>query len=193
MDVFEAETELEEDKEFILSDNFEDFGFTTTDMIQNLSIIFLILLLLLAAPLCFLLLYGLFGWCRGCKWCLAAIIGAIFMNTYIRFFLESYLELCLSCMLRLEMLIFGAASTSFHSSLSIVLLALLFIFPAFTGTYMMCRKDKVGSEWFQKRFGELVLGLKIKERTALLHPVLFMVRRLVYAGILVSWLHRNIF
>ena len=67
VDVFEEKTELREDEEFILSDNFEDFEFTTTDMIQNLSIIFLVLLLLLAAPICFLLLYGLFGWCRECK------------------------------------------------------------------------------------------------------------------------------
>ena len=67
VDMFEAKTELKEDQEFILSDNFEDFDFTTTDMIQNLSIIFLVLLLLLAAPLCILLLYGLFKWCRECK------------------------------------------------------------------------------------------------------------------------------
>ena len=113
VDEFEEKTELRDDTELILSDNFEDFGFTTTDMIQNLSVIFLVLLLLLAVPFFLLLLYGLFRWCRECKKCLAAIIGAIFMNTYIRFFLESYLELSLSSMLRLERLIFGAASPAF--------------------------------------------------------------------------------
>ena len=141
VDIFEDETGLIEDKEFILSDSFEDFGYTTTDIIENLSVIFLVFLLLLAAPLCFLILYGLLGWCRGCKKCLAATAGAIFMNSYIRFLLESYLELCLSSMLRFKMLVFGAASPSTHSVLSIVFLALLVIFPAFTGTYMMCRKE----------------------------------------------------
>ena len=143
VDHIEDETELKDDREYILSDSFEDFGFSSTDMIQNLQTIFLVLSLLFLAPFCLLILYLLCGWCRECKRCLSAIAGAIFMNFYIRFILESYLELCLSSMLRLQMLEFGIMSSNFHSSLSIGLLALVVVFPIVTGAYLMCRKNQV--------------------------------------------------
>ena len=119
--------------------------------------------------------------------------GAIFMNVYIRFTLESYLELCLSSMLRLQMLEFGIISSSFHSSLSIGILALVAIFPVSAGAYLVCRKKQVKSEKFQKRFGELVLGLKLEKQSALLYPVLFMTRRLIYAVILIKCLNRSVY
>ena len=117
------------------------------------------------------------------------------MNTYIRFFLEAFLDLSLTSMLRLYVPAFGLASSSFHSSLSIAILALLAITPILTGTYLLCRKEESlgSSEKFQKRFGELVLDLKINKRIALLSPVLFMARRLAYAGILVYWLDRSVY
>ena len=116
------------------------------------------------------------------------------MNTYIRFFLEAYLDLCLTSMLRLKTLAFGVFSSSFHSSLSIVILALLASTPIFTVTYLLCRKEEsLSSERFQKRFGELVLDLKINNRVARLSPVLFMARRLAYAGALVYWLDRSVY
>ena len=83
------------------------------------------------------------------------------------------------------MLIFGTTSTTFHSSLSIGILALLVIFPIATLALLMISKDQVPSEKFQKRFGELVLALKLKERSNLLYPVLFMFRRYFYAYILI--------
>ena len=110
VDYIEDETELRDDTEYIISDSFEDFGFSSTDMGQNLEIIFLVLALLLLVPFCLLILYLLCGWCRECKRCLSAMAGAMFMNFYIRFILESYLELCLSSMLRLQMLEFGIMS-----------------------------------------------------------------------------------
>ena len=36
VDHIEDETELKDDTEYILSDSFEDFGFSSTDVIQNL-------------------------------------------------------------------------------------------------------------------------------------------------------------
>ena len=149
--------------------------------------------LLLLVPFCFLILYLLCGWCRWCKRCLLAMAGAIFMNFYIRFFLESYLELCLSSMLRLQMLEFGVISSSFHSSLSIGVLALVVIFPVLTGAYLVCRKKQARRKKFQKRFGELVLGLKLKKQSALLYPVLFMIRRLIYAVLLINLLDRSVY
>ena len=64
---------------------------------------FLILALLVALPYCYLILYVLLAsWNRVFKRCLAKVGNHVFMNTYIRFFLESYLALCLASMLRKE-------------------------------------------------------------------------------------------
>ena len=48
-------------------------------------------------------------------------------------------------------------------------------------------------EKFKKRCGELVLGLKLKQRSALLYPVFFMIRRLLYAVILIKCLDRSLY
>ena len=47
LDEIEQSSRINEDTEFVLSDNFEEFGFESTDMIQNLQIMFLFILILL--------------------------------------------------------------------------------------------------------------------------------------------------
>ena len=65
------------------------------------------------------------------------------MNVYIRFFFESYLELCLSSLLRLEMLVFGVASSTFHSTSSIVIFMFLVLVPVSSAVYLQIRSKKL--------------------------------------------------
>ena len=86
--------------EYSLTDNFIDFGFDTTDPIRNLSVLFIFMMFLVAYPVLSLFLRGLCFWCDKCNQCLAKIDQSIFFNTYLRYGLESYLELCISSLLR---------------------------------------------------------------------------------------------
>ena len=74
-----------------------------------------------------------------------------------------------------------------------VFLVLLVLVPLTTAIYLLWRKEIADSETFQKRFGELVVGLKHRDRMTLMYPVLFMVRRLAYAAILINLLAYSYF
>ena len=122
---------------------------------------FLILIVLVALPFCFLILYVLLVWFRVFRRCLSALSKHFFMNTYIRFFLESYLALCLASFLRMKEMESDQAYERFHSYFSIVIDALLFLFPTITCIYLLCRREKLGSQKFKNRFGELTRDLRI--------------------------------
>ena len=49
----------------------------------------------------------------------------------------------------------------------------------------------VKSDGFKVRYGQLVAGLRLNQRVALLYPVLFMVRRLAYVSIIIYWLDKS--
>ena len=74
-----------------------------------------------------------------------------------------------------------------------VFLVLLVLVPIITAIYLLWRKENAHSETFQKRFGELVVELKQRDRMTLMYPVLFMARRLAYAAILINFLAHNYF
>ena len=74
-----------------------------------------------------------------------------------------------------------------------VFLVLLVLVPLSTAVYLLRRKENARSETFQKRFGELVMELKLRDRMTLMYPVLFMARRLAYAAILINLLAHNYF
>ena len=111
--------------EYQLTDNFNDFGFDSTDPIRNLQIMFLFMLFLLLYPLFSLALKLLFFWSRACMKCRAKIDNKLYFNVYIRFFMEAYLEMSLSSLLRCKTMNFTNPSEKFHSSFAILIMGIL--------------------------------------------------------------------
>ena len=71
-------------------------------MILNLQIMFLFILLLIVLPFILLLLQLICKRSMKCNKCLDWFSKRLFWSTYIRFILESYLELALASILRLK-------------------------------------------------------------------------------------------
>ena len=117
----------------------------------------------------------------------------LFFNLYLRFGLEAYLELSLSSILRFCNFTFGSSSEYFHSIFASVIFAAVVSYLLFSLLFLQWRHKSLEKETSKNRFGALYLGLKTRERTAILQPFIFMLRRLLYAGILVSWSERSYF
>ena len=128
-----------EKNEFVLSENFEDFGFESSDTIRNLQVLFLFILFLVALPIVILLLRAMFFWDSRCERGLIKVQGKIFWSTYIRFMLEAFLELCMTSLLRVEHLVFDSGSEIFLSVLSLFILALIALF--LIGSFVYLQKN----------------------------------------------------
>ena len=156
-------------------------------MIRNLQVIFIFIIFLLSLPIILLILRGLFYWSAKCKRCLNMISRKIYWSLYIRFILESFLELCIASLLRFHNIVFDSSSAIFHSITSISFLTFLMLFMGGTCVFVIKNFGRLGAPEFKRKYGELNLGLKTKDKMAVLYPFFFMMRRAVYAAILVFW------
>ena len=183
---------LEKD-DFFISDSFEEFGFDSTDPIRNLQIMFIFLLFLIAYPLLSLGLRGLCYCSRCCKRCVDYLDNQMFWNTYIRFALEAYLELQICSMLRFKNFSFDSDDQIFFSVFVIMIVVATWGLMVLAAVLAMRKISTLQEPDFTKKFGDLFLGLKTNSRVALFSPVLFMLRRIAYAAIVVFWFERSYF
>jgi len=112
-----------------LTDNFEDFGFDSSDPIRNLQMMFIVLVVLVLFPPFSLALKGLCFCSQRCKRCVKKMDDKFYWNTYIRFGLEAYLELSICAFIRFV----GAfsmenSSEIFYSLASVFLLGMILAF-----------------------------------------------------------------
>ena len=131
------------------SDSFDAFGFDSSDPIALMQIMFLFLLFLFLWPFITMLLRGIFFCCPKCWKCLEFLDRKIFWNTYVRFMLETYLEIMISCCLRFDSISFDDATEIFQSVFAIVLMVILCVFTLFTPIYLMTMKNKTDSKEFK--------------------------------------------
>ena len=112
-----------------LTDNFEEFGFDSSDPIRNLQVMFIILMVLLLLPLLVLALKGLCYCSSKCRKCINKVQNKLYWNTYIRFGMEAYLELAICAFIRyVGDFSFENGSEIFYSLASVLLLITLFSF-----------------------------------------------------------------
>ena len=154
---------------------------------------FLVLLVLATLPFLLLLLKLLFFWSKRVTRCIDYVHSKLYFNVYFRFGLEAYLELCLSSMIRFKNYKWHTSSEQFHSAFASIIYLGLLAYLCFSLFFLQSNFPNLKSESMLKRYGDLYLGLQTRERTAMLFPFVFMLRRLFYAGILVYWSERNYF
>ena len=171
---------------FALTPSFIDFEFDSSGPIDNLQIIFLAMVLLLLVPIILLIIKGIFFWSKKIQRGINCILGKLCFNVYIRFGLEAYLELSICSMLRFSNFTFGTSSEKFHSLFATTIFVSLIFFLVFALFFLQLRFARLSSAEAGSRYGDLFLSLKTSERTAILSPFIFMLRRLLYAITLVS-------
>ena len=179
--------------DFYLTESFLDFQFDSSGPIRNLQVMFLAMLLLAAIPIVLLVLRAVFFWNKKAISCIVIVKDKIFYNAYLRFGLEAYLELSLSSILRFRNFTFGTSSENFHSIFAMILFAAVLAYLAFSLFFLQSRHMILDTKEARNRYGGLFLALKTRERSAILSPFIFMLRRLLLAGILVSWSERSYF
>ena len=117
-----------------------------------------------------------------------------YWNTYIRFGLEAYLELSICAFIRfVGPFSLDNGSEQFFFISSIFITVSIFAMLLIGILVPQLHFKKLRTKEFQERFGDLTLGLNLKSRTALLFPAIFMLRRVLYAGIMVCLIQRSYF
>lgn len=155
----EVEIGIQNDS-YVHSDNFEDFGYESSDVILNLQIMFLFILLLIVLPFVLVLLQLICKRSKKCNKCLDWFSQRLFWSTYIRFILESYLELALASILRLKNFSFETGSEAFHSIVAVVFSTLVAVFLVGSTMCLQKNQNRQGNKEFKDKYGELTLGLK---------------------------------
>lgn len=156
--------------------------------------IFIILVVLIALPILLLFLKGVFACCENkCSRCIDHLVSRVFWNSYIRFGLEAYLEFAISSMIRLKNFDFETASDKFHSIFSVLIGIFLISFIIFVTVHLQREFKNLAKPENIQKYGDLYLGLDTRKRTAMMVAVLFMLRRLLYAGVLVYLVNRSCF
>ena len=174
----------------IISENFKDFELDSTSVIRNLQVVFVFLMVLMMIPVILIMLFGIFHCSTRCKKWLHKAAQSLFWNTYIRFWLESYLEFSIASLIRLRKFNFESWNDIFNSVFATTLLiTLVFLL---VGSVPLLHCKPLRKEPASPRYSELTLGLRTHKRCILFSPTFFMMRRLFYAYILVNWSERSI-
>lgn len=182
-----------ENEEYILTDTFVDYGFDSSDPIRNLQVMFIFICFLVLYPVLSVAIMGLCFWSDRCTRCRRWADRKMYFNTYIRFFLETFLELSITVLLRLKLYDFETGSDKFHTVSATILGVALVLFILMVAIYPQTKFKNMDSPDFSRRFGDMVLGLNFKTRVAVAQPVLFVLRRCFYALIVVFWVDRSYF
>ena len=90
---------LEKD-DFLLTQNFAEFDLDSSDVISNLQIFSIVIAILIALPIILLFYAAILFWSNCAIKVLKKISSALFFNIYIRFILEAYLEISVTCLIR---------------------------------------------------------------------------------------------
>ena len=180
-------------KEYILTDNFEEFGFDSSDPVRNLQIMFLFILFLILFPLLSLLCKGLCFWSEKCLRWRTFLNRAMFFNTYIRFSLETFLELSISSLIRCKAWDFEDSSEKFYSIFSVIIMVFIVFMIFFTAIFPQTSFGKFEDPSWKQKYGALTDGLQTHNRSALAQPHLFIIRRCCYALLVVFWVDRSYF
>ena len=183
-----------EDDGYLLSKNFHDFDYNTTNPIDNLEVIFFAFIFLMILPVVFKMIELLFSYCNRMTRPLHNFkTKVMYWNLYLRFFLETFLEFSIVSLIRLR---FIKATSLVETTLSLYGLLILIMMTA----YMVCvlpflRKnhDLISTEEFKDRFGTLTLGLQTRDESALYYPFVFMLRRFVFSIMVVFLSSTNYF
>lgn len=168
-----------------------DIGYEADLTVENLQTLYLLILLYLIMLLIFGVTFALKVY-KPEKYTKAflKLQGKLFWNFLFRFTLESYLEMAICCLINTR---FGPwnREASLHEQVSLgyafILLILLVAFPMYIAYFSIKTPlDRLYNDKSLKgRKGSIYEGLKLKNKIGLPYNIVFCVRRMVFAVILI--------
>ena len=182
------------DDSAMIPEVFHNFNYSSTDPIQNLEIIFLVLAALLIAPIIMKLVELI---CSCNQWASNRVRNfkttVLYWNTYLRFFLEAFLELSIACLLRVKSIRVETTDDIILTAFAAILVGMLSAFMVASPFYLTKHHKKIKTDEFVDRFGALTLGLQYRDIAAMYYPFMFMLRRLIFAMVFVYLSRYNFF
>jgi len=163
------------------SANFESLGYETRNLLKNLGLLFF----LFALHLIMFLIFSILHRCRSkgpnyealYKWVRKHAIGTVF----IRFFMESYLEVAVSVFLNFRMISEGSPGEIFSSVINVCLAIALVCVPLLHFGFMYRNIEHLEHKDFKAEYGTIYedLDLKLDQKSALAYTAVYMFRRLM--------------
>jgi hypothetical protein len=166
----------------LMRSNFQTMGYESSDLLDNMGMLVLVILALLifAVTLLTILKY------LAARFALIQKLynklhQKIFFNSFLRSIQKGYLAFCLAIMISLE----KAKDDAKQKAISSVIAAFLLSLPIFAVIFFRKYIHRFSEEDFKLRYGSLYLNLKENSLVAMGHTILYFVRRLIYAAIIV--------
>ena len=105
----------------------------------------------------------------------------LYWNIYLRFLLEAYLELSIASFLRMNHFRVHTRADAFLTAYACIILVILTASMVGSLVFLRSKHKSIADQDFKDRYGALTLGLQIREKSAMMQPFMFMLRRFIYA------------
>jgi hypothetical protein len=119
--------------------------------------------------------------CKSCKKRVDTFSRVVFWQKPIIVLTEAYTILCISVLVNLKALDFKDPFSSISSALTLLFAVVLVVYPVHSLVYLQWNFNKLGDETKLERVGEWYKDLNFTQRSALLEPTAFLVRRILIA------------
>ena len=169
-----------------MRDNFILLDYASTDPIKNLKQIFLLMILILTFPLFIKLAELICFRSQAVRDTIERFKNKyIYWNMYLRFTLEFYLEIAISACITVRRFRYETGTEFVLTAYAMSLLMILTIATVGSATFIRTEYQRLDDDGKKENFDSLYLGLKSDKMKALLYPSVYMVRRLIFALVIV--------
>ena len=182
--------EVPEDDGEEIEEHIQNAGYESYYFINNLGSMFVIFVItIIISPL----LYAFWSICKSkstyARKKHASLHDALHGNIMLRFFMEACLDICISFFLQVYFTEYngglfpdnGNAFLTVNSVAAILMTAAVVIIIALLFTFYYRNFSKWGEDKFDARFGAVFDGLRKDSKTAMFYPLIFILRRLIFA------------
>jgi len=160
-------------------------GFNSTNVIQNLGLVFIFICAFLLA----ITMTGLLGLIAriNCRYQYKVrlwhhrIARRIYWNFFIRFFIEVYLDLAFVNALRLRNYDWMPASDGVSTVLASVITAIMIVFPIVSYYLLIKNQNELDEPEMKEKYHEVYENVRTSSKTALGYTSVFMAKRFGYA------------
>ena len=175
----------------LVFEHFKQFEYSSTNPIYNLKIIFFAMIALLLIPIVVKGLELAFYCDNTMRYIQRFKEKKLYWNLYLRFFLETFLELAISGFVRVKVFRITNVTETLLTMFAVLLLLILVSYMIGSKVFLNRKFDIIKTQSFKDRYGALTLGLYHRDRSAMYYPSVFMLRRFLLAALFVLLVNSN--
>ena len=156
-----------------------------SNVLANMGVMLVILLVIIFLTVFTSLFICL---CKKCPKCLnifEKIRAKIFWNGILRFILQSYLKTIIGSLFAISLISFASKITTINAIISIVMFCMLVVIPIIFAAILHKNRANLQRSAIKEKIGTLYLGMRTTTFCQRLYPFAFLLRRLVYAILII--------